>query len=122
MAEIKYWHCGDFELPDIEEFVDEQVGLALKEFIVEDGYISISWWDAPEPSVIFLAGEEGEFVKRVPFYELLVDEIGQYRPGGADANDLFFDPQGDRRAILMQELLRTYQKWKAEGVHVPEPE
>jgi hypothetical protein len=112
----KYWNCGELPWPDIEEFVDQNVGEAMKYYIEDDGGLMISWYDEPEPSVVFTADD---FQKKESLYELLVYEVGSLRPGGDDAGDLFYDPEGDRRAILMQELLRTYLKWKEGGVHQP---
>ena len=111
-----YWNCGELPWPDIEEFVDQNVGEALKHYIEERGVLIISWFDEPEPLIAFWSDD---FKKEQSLYELLVEEIEGYRPGGVDENDLFFDPEGDRRAILMQELLRTYLKWKEGGVYQP---
>jgi hypothetical protein len=118
---VKYWQCGEHDW-DIDGFVDQNVGEALQEYIVEDGTIMMSWWDEPEPSVCFVAGNGCEFEKEESLYRLIVEEIGMFRRVGENEDDLFFDPEGDRRCILMQELLRTYLKWKEGGVHQPKPE
>jgi hypothetical protein len=116
---VQYWQVGEVPWPDIEEVVDQNVGEALKEYI-EDGVFTIVWDE--EPSIVFSVGPDLEFTKKEGLFEILVWEVGMFRPGGNDEEDLFFDPEGDRRAILMQELLRTYLKWKEGGVHVPSKE
>lgn len=118
--EAKYWRAGDET--DLERIIDEQVGLALKEYICDTGRVMIEWWDRPEPEVVFSTGDTVEFEKGVLLFELLVEEVGMYRPGGDDRDDLFFDPKGDRKVILLQALLRTYLDWKKGGVHVPKPD
>ena len=113
---VEYWNCGELPWPDIEEFVDQNVGEALKFYILEEGVLMICWGDEPEPPITFTTSR-GEFDKKGSLYQLLIDELGMYRPGGENRDDLFYDPEGDRRVILLQELLRTYLKWKEGGVH-----
>ena len=114
MAE--YWQCGELPWPDIEEFVDQNVGEALKHYIEKEGMLFIDW-DNGEPSVKFTT--EGDFDHKESLYKILVFELGNLRPGGPDDTDLFYDPDGDRGVILLQELVRTYLKWKEGGVHQP---
>ena len=118
---VEYWNCGESPFPDIEDFVDKNVGLALEEYIEKDGILTVSWWSTPEPLISFAAGPDCEFKKEQSLVELIMEEIGMYRRGGPDEDetDMFFDPEGDRRCILMQELLRTYLNWKLGGVYQP---
>jgi hypothetical protein len=112
---------------EIDRIVDEQVGAAIKEYM-NDGLLNINWFDRPEPIVSFCTpADDFAFENQKPLLELLIEEVEGHRPGGGyaseayfadDADDLFFDPDGDRRVVLLQALIRTYLDWKKDGVHV----
>lgn len=112
--ERKYWNCVD-EV-EIGEIVDRNVGLALYEYICESSYINMFWAAEAEPIITFTT-DDVDFTKSRSLWDVLVEAVGDHRPGGDDATDLFFNPNDDRRTILLQALIRTYVEWKNGGVH-----
>jgi hypothetical protein len=95
MAEPKFWSALR-DPPGLAEWLDEEVGLAIKEYVAE-GWISISH-DGGAPRVTFGAMSSGPGEADITFSmglrELLIDEVDSL--SSAD-----FGTSGEERPLLL---------------------
>lgn len=109
----KIWNFGT----EIDEVLEAEIEKAVGEF-TKDGFLTISWHNEPEPTVAFYVAEPLDHIEcRKTLFDLLVDEVGIYRRGGPDNNDLFYQPDDDeesRKVKLLQALLRAFLDWRQE--------